>query len=233
MYPVEGSANVAHFEALQRDGFPFVLADRYFPALACDVVVPNNVVIGYQLTDYLIRSGHRHIALLWLETACTSVHDRLTGYHMALRDHGIPAEPALTAMRSYGAPPEQERRAQLKAWLEAPYRPTAYLGSNAEVLAIVAHDFLAGGVSIPGEIVLASMDTAAVDPILTVVTASAVLPSYEMGQEAVRLLRERLEGKADRPPRHIVLQAAIHTGEVRDLVDGAPPQAAGNRDPVA
>jgi DNA-binding LacI/PurR family transcriptional regulator len=227
VYPVEGNANLGCFEQLQRDRVPFVLVDRYFPALACDVVVPNNVALAYKLTTFLIEAGHRHVATLWSEVACTSVHDRMSGYKLALQNHGIAVEPALMDLRTYETLPEQERHALLTTWIGAPNSPTAYLAVNAGTLATVARDLRALGVHIPGDAALVSMDSTTIESILAFATATADLPSYDIGQSAVRLLRERLEGAADRPPQHIVLPASIQANALGDGVTQPVPGANG------
>lgn len=211
VYPVDGLANTATFDGLQRADVPFVLVDRYYPTLPTDVVVANNVAIGYQLTDHLIHQGNRHIAAVWGETACTSIQDRLTGYRMALQEYGLSIEPALCALRPYAELPSDKRQEILASWLEASYRPTAYLAANGEALALVVSDLLDAGVRIPEDVTVASMDNANADALLSRATASASLPSYDMGREAMRLLRGRLDGVGDIPAQHIVLPVDVRT----------------------
>jgi LacI family fructose operon transcriptional repressor len=212
VYPADGYANAAHFEAARRDGMPLVLIDRYYPALATDIVVPDNVGAAYTLTDYLIKAGHTRIAMLWgEETACTSVVDRLAGYRQALREHGLTLQPELAVLRRYTALPHEGRMALLTSWLAAPYRPTAYLAVNSETLAMVATDLLGLSVRVPEDVVLASMDNASLDTLLAFAAVTATLPSMEMGNTAMRLLHERLSEGLDRPCRHVVLPVAVST----------------------
>lgn len=212
VYPVDGLTNTAHFEALQRDGVPFVMIDRYYPALPSAAVIPDNIDIGYRLTDYLIRQGHRNIALvIGEEVACTSVEDRLVGYRLALRDHGIAFNADLAALRPYAALPEENRRALLGSWLGAPYRPTAYLAINSQSLVTVTTDLFNFGIRLPGEVVVASMDNSILDALLALTAATVALPSYEMGSAAMRLLLERLAGHTDNPAQHVVLPIEIST----------------------
>jgi DNA-binding LacI/PurR family transcriptional regulator len=82
---------------------------------------------------------------------------------------------------------------------------------NSETLAMVATDLLGLGVRVPEDAVLASMDNASLDTLLAFATATATLPSSEMGSTAMRLLHERLTGAPDRPCRHVVLPVTVST----------------------
>jgi len=211
VYPTDGFANAASFEELDRDHIPFVLVDRYYPALPTNAVVPDNIDIGRRLTDYLIRQGRRRIATVWEEVSCTSVQDRLAGYKQALREHGLPIDPDLGALRSYMALPRDGRRALLASWLASPSPPTAYLAANNDTLLAVTTDLLALGVNIPDDVIVASMDNAGRDPLLALATVTATLPSYEMGERAMRLLADLLKDDVHPPPRHVVLPVGIST----------------------
>jgi DNA-binding LacI/PurR family transcriptional regulator len=206
VFPVEGYENAAHFEELRWRGVPLVMVDRYYPALAFDVVVPDNFAVGYELTERLVERGHRHIAALWWETNCTSVLDRLTGHRQALRERGLPIVSELSTLRSYWQMEREERYELLRRWLEAPYRPSAFFCANGYVLALVATDLISLGVDLSAEVELAGMDDAGPYDLLSLASLTAVLPSHRMGSEAMRLLLDRMEGeRPDRAARHVVL----------------------------
>jgi DNA-binding LacI/PurR family transcriptional regulator len=206
VFPVEGYENAERFEELRRRGVPLVMVDRYYPALAFDVVVPDNFAVGYELTERLVERGHRNIAALWWETNCTSVLDRLTGHRQALRERGLPIVSELSALRSYWQMQREERYELLRRWLEAPYRPSAFFCANGYVLALVATDLISLGVDLSNEAELAGMDDAGPYDLLSLASLTAVLPSHRMGSEAMRLLLDRMEGEhPDRAARHVVL----------------------------
>jgi len=78
------------YRKLLDERYPFVMIDRYCPDVHPDVAVFDDELAGYELTNILIRQGHRRIALLTgSETFATSVQDRLRGYRRALEEHGI------------------------------------------------------------------------------------------------------------------------------------------------
>jgi LacI family transcriptional regulator len=70
---------------------PVVLVDAYAKTECYDAVVSDNFQAAWQAVEYLIRHGHRHIALIGSEPeAYPSIKQRRGGYLRALRESGIP-----------------------------------------------------------------------------------------------------------------------------------------------
>lgn len=212
LYPVDGGADPIILGELRRAGMPLVMVDRYHPDVPTDAVIADNFAIGHALTSELISRGHRRIAMMWSDVRATSVQDRLAGHLRALSEHQIPVLPELTALRPYGDLPEPGRRALLTALLNSAQPPTALLCAHGYVLATAAHDLLALGVAVPEQVDLAGMDDAGPYDLLPLAAVAAVLPSEEMGRQAMQLLAERIDA-ADgwRDARHIQLPIEIRT----------------------
>ena len=87
------STNITYDETiwqLKKEGFPFVLVDRYFSNLPSEYVGVDNLGGAYHATEHLLNLGHRSIAFVGAsDTQTTSVNDRFQGYRRALSDHGI------------------------------------------------------------------------------------------------------------------------------------------------
>lgn len=205
VYPVEGYANSAQFEALAHREIPFVLVDRYYPAIPANAVVADDFAVGFELTERLLRQGHRYIATIHEEVACTSVQDRMAGYRRAHDKHKVPIQPELAAVRSYVAISEEQRRDLLSGWLDVPYKPTAYLTSNSEGLETVLRDLTALGVRVLEEVTMASMDNANFDAVNASAADSLALPSYEVGATAMRVLLDHLGAPGKSVLRHVVV----------------------------
>jgi len=213
LYPADSGARPRTFAEVQKQGVPMVLVDRYRPDVATDAVLADNVAVGYQVTQELIRQGHRRIATLWGETECTSIRDRLTGHVQALRENGLTVRSDLTVLRRYVEPATLHRNRQVvESLLEAPDPPTVFLCANGYALAAAAEDLVALGVEVPGDIDLAGMDDAGPFDILPLTTVAATLPSTEMGRQAADLLHARIT--SGRPPgntQHLILPIGIRT----------------------
>ena len=211
IYPVDGPADHEAVSALQSNAVPMVFADRYWVDVAADAVLVDDFALGYELTSKLIARGHRTIATLWLEIACTSVRDRLSGHLKALRDHGLPVIGDLTVLRPYSADGFAAGASRLSRLLEGAHPPTAVLAANGFVLAAAMNDLIDLGADVARSIEFAGMDEAGPYDILPLTIASAGLPSFEMGSRAASMLIDRATGK--RQPddtEHVVLPVEVH-----------------------
>ena len=211
LYAVQGTADSTALAELRRAGIPIVLVDRYLPTLATDAVVADHFAVGHELTNHLIGLGHERMALLWDETDCSSVRDRLSGHLQALREHGIAERPDLTVLLAHQQLERTERIARLRAMLEHRAPPTVLIGCDGYIVATAAADLGQLGVAVPGQVELAGMDDFGPLDILPLTVAAARLPAEPMGREGVRLLAERIDGSAGGDPRRIVLPITIQT----------------------
>ncbi|MEV4317391.1 GntR family transcriptional regulator [Actinocrispum sp. NPDC049592] len=214
IYPAEGSQVADVYADIHSQRVPLVMVDRYRPDLATDAVVADNFGAGKELTAELIALGHRTIATLWDETDATSVRDRLAGHLHALRENNIPVRPDLTVLRTYRSQPVEQRRTILRELLNGPQPPTVFLCANGYILATAAHDLAALGLDIPGDVDLAGMDDAGPFDVLPLTVAAVVLPSRDMGRQAMRLLHSRVT--SDSPewnPELVVLPISLRTRE--------------------
>jgi GntR family transcriptional regulator of arabinose operon len=212
LYAVQGTTDSAALAELRRHDIPIVMIDRYLPDVVTDAVTANHFAVGHDLTSQLIALGHERMAMLWGETDCTSVRDRLSGHLQALREHGITERPDLTVLRSHQGLERAERVARLTAMLEHPAPPTVLICSDGYIVATAAADLAQLGVAVPGQVELAGMDDAGPLDILPLTVAATVVPAEEMGRQGMRLLAERINGPAGTAdPRRVVLPITIHT----------------------
>ena len=210
LYSAEGGTDPAVFDEVRRRRVPIVLVDRYRPDVPTDVVMPDNLAIGYEVTERLIALGHTRIATLWHETDCTSVRDRLAGHLKALRDHQLPVRPDLNVLRRYEA-------GVVERLLGLDEPPTVLLCGNGYALAQAVEDLVAQGLHVPGDIDLAGMDDAGPFDILPLTAVAARLPSREIGVQAGELLHRRMtSAEPYRDVQHVVLPIQVRTR------DGAP-----------
>lgn len=90
---VDPMLNRQELIALERAEIPFVLLDRDLKDYPCTMISSYNFSGMFQMTEYLIRNGHKQIAYLANEKV-TSVHEeRQSGYQSAMRQNGlVPSE---------------------------------------------------------------------------------------------------------------------------------------------
>jgi GntR family transcriptional regulator, arabinose operon transcriptional repressor len=213
VYPVDGLGNASAFADAK---LPLVMVDRYYPSLATDAVLPDSFLGARQVVGELLDSGHRRLAVVWGEVACTSVQESHAGLRRALLDRGLPLEPDLFLLTPYNSMPERSRHERLRAWLESDRPPTAFVAVNVHTLLILRSDLAALGVDMTRVALgaLSNDNPAALEAMGAIGTE---LPSRLLGSTATRMLLDRLGPGVARPARQIVLSAGMGADGARSV----------------
>ncbi len=209
VYPVDGFNNADYFTSIQHEGMPMVMVDRYYPMIPTDIIVPDNVDAGYQVTRHLLARGHRHIGILWSDINCTSVQERLIGYRRALQEAQVPIEPELSALRHYYFLAETDRLAILSQWRSLVDPPTAIIASNGRVMMRLVQDLMTLTGEMGAETTLANLDSTDPEIIVPFAEVQTLLPSFAMGYQAAQLLINRLGGHDHSPPQHRIMPVTL------------------------
>ncbi len=193
---------------------PLVNACEYIEDAPCPRVGIDNVAAAREMTRYLLDLGHRRIGVVLGPDSSPLTSDRLRGYKLGLRAAKIAADDALIAqgdftMRSGSAAAEQLFKARQP--------PTAVFCFNDE-MALGAIRFLKGtGRSVPHDVSVVGFDdiefASFCDPPLTTIEQ----PTREIGNKAMSLLFEMLNGAKP--------EASMHTLPIKLIVrdSAAPP----------
>ncbi|TKJ28835.1 MAG: hypothetical protein CEE40_10545 [Chloroflexi bacterium B3_Chlor] len=173
-----------------------------------DPDVPEHVILldsegaGYRATTHLIEHGHSRIGLITGPIAWPNLRECYLGYQRALTSAGLDMDselvvevPAFSMDHGYQA---------AQGLLDKPDAPSAIFGA-ADLLAIGAMQAIkAGGLTIPDDMAVVGYNdielAALVDPALTTVSA----PAYEMGVQAMTMLRTLHGGQPVKPGRIIL-----------------------------
>jgi DNA-binding LacI/PurR family transcriptional regulator len=201
---------------------PVVLVDRTVEGLSFDDVVVDNVAAARIVTEYLIRLGHRRIAIVGGRPHVSTAEGRLRGYREAMAAHGLPIEPGFELQADF-----QTERAfdVVQTLLGRPNPPTAIFAANNLMAIGTVQAAISMGFRCPDDISIAGIDdfvwTTTMQPRLTTV----VQPIEAMGESAVRCLVERLDrpaaAGAPPPPQHVVLPPRLLIRESCRRLDAA------------
>lgn len=83
-----GQVSKRYIEVLQNIDIPIVFLDFYDEHSNIDSVAVDNFYGAYQITNYLIKNGHRDIAFVGNIYATSSIQDRFLGFYKSLLEHG-------------------------------------------------------------------------------------------------------------------------------------------------
>jgi LacI family transcriptional regulator len=208
----------SHLEAERRAGTAVVCVDREAGNLPVDSVITTNAIGAAQGVRHLGAAGHRRIAFLGDRRTIVTAQQRYEGYRDALRELGIPLDPALvvhdvrdpgdadgavTALLARSDPATALFTAQNMVTIGA-VRALRRLGLEHAVAVVGFDDFLLADLLSPAVTVVAQ-DPAAI------------------GRIAAGLLFDRIAGDASPPQVRLVPTTLVRrgSGEIRPAGDPA------------
>ena len=169
-----------------------------------DSVGVDNFQAAYRMGRYLIEKGHRRIAHVTGPSHFSFARERKAGFEKALADAGAPIDSSLVYEGSFLSPSGHDAA----NWLVEEH------GSNLPTAAFAASPLMAIGllaqlydlkVQVPRDISVAAYDRLSLlDDIRPRLTTVGCVPAA-LGRAAVTMLRDRLEGRFDGPPRREVI----------------------------
>jgi LacI family transcriptional regulator len=185
---------------------PVVLIDRILAGVDCDVVLLDNKAAVREAVGYLAGLGHRRIGFISGMRDSYPGRERLAGYFAALADAGIARDKRLVGVGNFDVDGAESEAMRL---LKSAHPPTAIFASNNQAVIGVMRALRDLGMECPDDVSLVGLDdfpwADSFHPRLTTV----VQPLREIGEEAARLLLERMAGGKERPGRLMMLDGRL------------------------
>jgi DNA-binding LacI/PurR family transcriptional regulator len=183
------------FQKLISIGIPVVCISREPKGPSFNYVSCNNLEGAYKATDFLIKKGHRRIAHIMGPTSMQTSQVRLEGYKQALQKHKIPVDEHLVKVVDFT---EAATSAAMKELMKLPSPPTAIF-TFKNYITLDAIDYLKR--KHPDRLDKIDFIGFGNLPLLQYLDhkplASIEERSYEMGEEAARLLFQMINEKND------------------------------------
>lgn len=178
---------------VKRGGAVVALSEHLFPTFQVTI---DNRAATRDLTSYLIKLGHRRIALIAGPKGLHTTALRKEGYRLALQAHGIALDRGL--MVTGGFRFRGGMHAVERLWANK-HLPTAIVASNDEMAFGAMVELKQRGVRIPDDVSLVGFDDLLacqfVDPPLTTLR----VPLHELGSNGMRCLLRQLSGGTPDP----------------------------------
>jgi LacI family transcriptional regulator len=182
-------------------GLHAVFIDRPAGQIAADAILIDNIGGARAAVGHLARRGHRRIAMVGdAETIFTAAERRL-GYELALKEHGLPLDPALVRL---GPHDTATAEAVVRALLDMPHPPTAVFCANNRNTVGALRALPTDGAR-PALVGFDDFELAELLPMP--VTVVAYDPG-ELGRLAADLVCRRLDGD-DRPLQRVALPTSL------------------------
>jgi len=181
---------------------PIVLINRRLDELDCCSIVADDEAIAYQCVGHLVSEGRRRIAAITGLSGISTTQVRLAGYHQALADAGLDSDPALEV--SGGATLDGGYLATRKL-MARPTPPDALFVFNNVMTqgAVTALQDL--GLRWPDQMDVTGFGAFATARLYRPPLTLIAQPARAMGEQAVQLLIDQVEGKMQDGPKSVVL----------------------------
>ena len=180
-------------KALQRMGYPFVVAD---PRVPLDDGIPAvsaaHAAGARAAVEHLLGLGHRRIGAITGPPAWMATTERLQGYKGALAAAGVMPDPALIIQSNFETAGGESAARRL---LAAKERPTAIFAFNDNAAVGVLNVARELRLRVPEDLSVVGFDDSEQAAIVTPALTTVRQPLAEMGRMAVSLLLRMLENQ--------------------------------------
>lgn len=177
-------------------GIPCVVLNNYFEKEPINCVAIDNEKASVDVTEYLVRLGHRNIATIAGDLSTEAGKKRLQGFKSALRSHNIRLTPKYITVGTFLRGPAKKAMEYL---LDLSDPPTAVFAAS-DVMAMEAIDVAKKrGLRVPEDISIVGFDDNPLCNYSPVPLTTVWQPIAEMGREGVEFLNQIINGKKKQP----------------------------------
>jgi LacI family transcriptional regulator len=191
-------------EDLINEGYPIVLAHREMKKLNVDTVVGDDNQGSRTVVNHFISLGHQKIGMVTGSMDSTANIARTDGFLTAMKDANLDINPRwmIEGMGDY-----QKTFNEMRMLLSLPpeNRPTAIFAIN-DIPALGVLDAVADlGLKVPDDLAVIGFDDLFFSSSLSIQLTTVRNPRYTMGQQAARILIDKINRKSNSKPKKLVL----------------------------
>jgi LacI family transcriptional regulator, galactose operon repressor len=172
---------------------------------AVDRVLVDNRGGAEVAVSHLAESGYRRIACITGPPDVSTAAERLAGYKLGLRAHGIRGSGQLICAGDFR---EEGGKTAMEALLSLPTRPDSVFALN-NVMTLGALTAIADAhLSVPDDIAVVGFDDPSWAALLRPPLTTVAQPTYDLGAETARMLLQRIGGYSG-AARELVLSPSL------------------------
>lgn len=188
------ASDAVHIRSLRAEGYPTVLVNRFDESDIgkVDTVSSDNFQIGYDATQYLIRTGHKRIAIAHGREELMLYRERLRGYRKALEDNGMEYREENVMRETTGHTSFYYMTKELMA---RDPRPDAIFCSSDPKAFVVMHALHDLNLRIPQDVAVMGVDNVSMATMVEPPLSTMSQHLYDMGAAAANCLIRQIEYK--------------------------------------
>ncbi len=209
-YIVLGQVRRAYVEALQHTDIPLVFLDFYTDQANMDCVLTDNFYAVYEMTNYLIKQGHRRIAFVGNLHSTSSIQDRYLGYYKSILEHRLPHTPDQVMN-------DRDERGRFISFELPKQLPTAFVCNCDQVAYSLIQTLKNEGYRVPEDCSVVGFDNDLYSEIASPRLTTVAVDMVEMAKTAVKIIVEKIKDSQTRYGRVFVKGNLIHRESVRSM----------------
>jgi len=171
---------------LKKIRVPFVLIDRYYPAIQTNSVSINNYSAAQKAIQHLMDNGHKRIGIVGYQTSLFHLNERIRGAVDLLSAHARIGNVRINTI-------QQDVITAIDGFLAAP-DPVDAIFFTSNLLAISGLKYINSlGIKIPEQLAIVGFDETDAFDLFYVPVSYVKQPLVELSREAVKLLLDSIE----------------------------------------
>jgi len=192
-------------EELEINIVPIVQIDRKVRYFKSDFVGIDNIKSAEIATHYLFDNGYRRVGFLGYGIEVYTMEKRIEGYKKAVFLRGIMDKPLIKALR-YN---QEEMSRTIKEWILNNDNIDALICGNDDICFATLTAVEELELNIPGDIGIISFDDSKWFRFLKCPVTALRQPTQNIGEMAVKVLTDRIEGKLKDDYKNIILDTEL------------------------
>jgi LacI family transcriptional regulator len=186
-----------------------VVLDEDVPGARVTRIFVENEAGSRDATRHLIAAGHRRIAHIGGPEQLLSTEERFAGFARAMAEAGLEVEDGLVRFGPY----ERAHGRDATRAILANGRPTAVFTGSDYIAIGVLEELAAHGLSVPGDLSLASFDDMPFADLLSPPITTVRQPIEALGRLGIRTLLAQIRGEETPPiqrlPTELVIRKSV------------------------
>jgi LacI family transcriptional regulator len=176
---------------LQQQAVPFVLLDRYYPALKTSFIALDNYAAAFNATEHFIATGRKKPAMIGYKTELFHLQERNRGFIDALKKHRLPFDAAMLKLVDVG---------DKKTAIETAIKELLDLSPRIDSILLGSNTIATGGlryinklpITVPEDLAVISFDQAEMLDVFYSPVTYIKQPLEEIGKLAIEAMLETI-----------------------------------------
>ena len=200
--------------AIKQKKIPYIVMNNLLDDNETNCVGIDNKAAAEEAVEYLIKLGHKYIAVITGNLKTQSAVMRLEGYKEALAKHKIKENPEYIVNGAYNREKAQEAMAKL---INEKPRPTAVFATSDLMAFGAIMMALREDINVPEEISILGFDNSPIAALGHVTITTVNQPLAEMGSVATKSLIDIIEGNVRQPVKKVLRTTMIMGSSCKKL----------------